>query len=105
MKLYLDDVRPAPSGWELVTDGASLLALINQHGLSNIEAISFDNDLGSGEMEGHQVLTLIEAMVVEKKIKTIPEMTAHSANPVARRRMMVTIERIETFAAQQEMFE
>ena len=94
MKIWFDDVRPAPDGWLWVKDVPDLLAAVEREGLGNIDDISFDNDLGSGKAEGHEALTIIEQAVMEQGIKKVPRMTAHSQNPVARQRMKVIIRRI-----------
>jgi hypothetical protein len=47
MKIYLDDIRPAPDGWELVKSGPEFIAKIQQavkDGVT-IRAIAFDHDL------------------------------------------------------------
>lgn len=98
MRLWLDDVRlpPRDQDWTHVEDAESLLKMVREVGLANIEEISFDNDLGTGKMEGYQALTEIERMVVEDGERKVPVLWPHSANPVAVRRMMVIIDRILT---------
>ena len=94
MKIWLDDVRPAPEGWVWVTDVYALLTLIGTEGLPNIETISFDNDLGTGRLEGHEALSIIEETVMEQGVTKVPDLRPHTANPVARQRMKVIIRRI-----------
>lgn len=61
--------------------------LIN-HG-AEIEMISLDNDLGEFQMEGYKVLDWLESLLI-----AVPfGIHIHSANPVARERMRVIIER------------
>lgn len=106
MRIWLDDVRPTPAhdpGWTPVTTGEELLAIIANVGLDAIDEISFDNDLGTGCMEGHEVLTRIEELVLTGQVTRVPYLAVHSANPVAARRMHIIIERIMTYATQQSL--
>ena len=112
MKLWLDDVRPAPEGyiWVKTVDEA-IYELIRyqkeadfcwQHyilGISDketlerhlkvwcIEEVSCDNDLGEYEVEGYKLLDWLEATGRAYPIHI------HSANPVARQRMQAIIQR------------
>jgi hypothetical protein len=93
MKLFIDDVRSLAKwmredgGWTVARTGEEALALIRAEGLENIEFISFDNDLGSGRMEGYQVLNAVERMIHEESPAKIPNMEVHSFNPVASKTM------------------
>ena len=50
-KIYLDDVRtPIDSSWEVVRDFNQFCAKVQELGLSEIECISFDHDLGPTAM-------------------------------------------------------
>src|SRR3954469_8791038 len=97
MKLFIDDVRALAKwmredgGWTVARTGEEALALIRAEGLENIEFISFDNDLGSGRMEGYQVLNAVERMIHEQSPTKIPNMEVHSFNPVAAKNMWAVI--------------
>ena len=112
MKLWMDDVRPAPDGyvwattvreaiyhicrynresdnsWQMYIDG-----WIDRENLERylatwtIEEISCDNDLGENETEGYKLLDWLEATGRNYPIRI------HSANPVARERMRAIIQR------------
>lgn len=43
-KLFLDDQRPAPPGWDLVKSFDEFVAYFQQHGCPDV--VSFDHDLG-----------------------------------------------------------
>ncbi|MEV6219930.1 cyclic-phosphate processing receiver domain-containing protein [Nocardia sp. NPDC051833] len=49
MKLFVDDERPAPTGWMLVKTAAAALAIINGHRLAGVplSVLSLDHDLGT----------------------------------------------------------
>lgn len=102
MKIFLDDVRPLPKwmreegDWTIARSGEECLALIRRVGLHNVKHISFDNDLGSGRMEGHRVLDAIERMIMdmENELSDFPQMTVHSKNPVAAERMLKAIHQL-----------
>ena len=112
MRLWLDDVRPAPEGYKWVKNVEEaifeitrynresdwfleqyILGYINREDLErynqvwSIEEISCDNDLGENEAEGYKLLNWLEATHCNYPIRI------HSANPVARQRMELIIER------------
>ena len=112
MKLWLDDVRPAPEGYlwvKTVESAISEIARYNREADWNwewyilghtdresferrikvwtIEEISCDNDLGENEAEGYKLLDWLEATGRNYPIRI------HSANPVARERMRAIIQR------------
>ena len=112
MKLWIDDVRPAPEGylWVKTVDEAieKLITFQKEYdqrwklyvlgywdredlekGLNwwRIEEVSCDNDLGVDFVEGYKLLEWLEATGRNYPIRI------HSANPVARERMRAIIER------------
>ena len=112
MKLWMDDVRPAPEGYIWVKTVESAIYEITRynreadwnweqyilgytdretferrHQIWSVEVISCDNDLGENEAEGYKLLDWLEATG-----RNIP-IRIHSANPVARQRMKAIIER------------
>lgn len=90
-KLWLDDVRPAPEGWDWHLSVESMIddmrRLIN-HGAC-IEMISLDNDLGELKLEGYKVLDWLESLMIPVDFG----IHIHSANSVARERMRAIIKR------------
>lgn len=112
MKIWMDDVRPAPDGYTQVygVDGAIYEILRCKKEIDllwkeyivgymkreqfercfavfNIEEVSCDNDLGEGNPEGYKLLDWLEATGYNVPIHI------HSANPVARARMQAIIQR------------
>ncbi len=90
MKLFLDDIREAPEGWEIVRSGEEAIILL---GTNVVEMISLDNDLGSNKMTGYDVTKWIEKQVFENNFIP-PDMVIHSANLVGRKNMLSCIDRI-----------
>jgi hypothetical protein len=91
MKIWLDDERPAPDGWERVYTAAQAIFYLDK-----CLTISLDNDLGEGLTEGYVVMNEIErrAFLGEK----IPdEIYIHTANVCARKRMEQTLANINKY--------
>lgn len=112
MKLWMDDLRQAPSGYtrvylvdeainEIIRCDKEVDFLWKQYILGyierqlfekcikvfTIEEISCDNDLGEGNAEGYKLLDWLEATGRNYPIRI------HSANSVARERMRTIIRR------------
>lgn len=77
MKLWIDDLRPAPDGFVQAwsSDGA-VLHLLARH--AELEEISFDHDLGGDDTTRPVMLWMIENDVWPDRI------FVHTANPVGR---------------------
>jgi hypothetical protein len=58
IRLWLDDVRPAPEGWMLVKTVEEAIEVLVAE---DVEEISLDNDLGGFEREGREVCVWMEA--------------------------------------------
>ena len=112
MKLWIDDVRPAPEGYYWVKTVESAISEIKQHNresdwnwqqyilgyidretferrhqIWSIEVVSCDNDLGENEAEGYKLLDWFEVTGRNYPIHI------HTDNPVARERMRAIIQR------------
>lgn len=110
MRVYLDDVRPAPEGWTLARSYKEAIALLSQ---GNVTVISLDHDLGIietgnvGEIvigredadtkTGYDVACWIEERAAAGKytVLNLPEIVCHSANPVGRKRIEQAITSIK----------
>jgi len=105
MKLWLDDLRPAPDdSWTPVTTPSAAIALLEA---GEVESISFDHDLGfedgteleqPKELSGYQVVLWIEEAVALRRFDP-PEMFVHSANPPGHERLLRGIEAIKRRAS------
>ncbi|MFI5405102.1 MAG: cyclic-phosphate processing receiver domain-containing protein [Nitrososphaerales archaeon] len=93
MKIWLDDIRPAPKGWAWKKNSQEILVTViyNSH---LIEEISFDHDLGEDSLTGYDILNVIEQMVVAGTWEGKLNFHVHSANPVGRRNMQRAIDSI-----------
>lgn len=94
MKLWLDDERPAPAGWVHVKTAKTAIALIAS---GTVAEVSLDHDLGEPEAmvgNGYQVLLAMEEMAAWGHGQSLPTILIHTANPVARNRMVAARESI-----------
>lgn len=90
MKLWIDDVRPAPGGWIWAkTSDAALQIFLN----GDISEISFDHDLG-GDDTSMRVATLIEMRAFSGIAPPIWHI--HSANPVGRNNLKAALEKADS---------
>ena len=93
MKLWIDDVRPAPEGyiWCKSVNKAidKLIDLIN-FGIDDIELIDIDHDAGSYASDGGDYIRLLDWL--EETGRNYP-IRIHSANPVGVQNMRRIIER------------
>lgn len=81
MKMYLDDVRPMPDGFDVAAKSYQEAVRLLATGC--IKFISFDHDLGTKET-GHDLANLIEKAANKGTLEPIL-WEIHSANPVGRK--------------------
>ena len=109
MKLYVDDVRPAPQGWTLATTIAAAQEILAS---GAVEEVSLDHDLGAcaachasgadiGDMQTDDTtfmfwcphaedgLTLVLWMKANQCVPSV--VTIHSRNPRGRQRMLAAL--------------
>lgn len=98
MKVWLDDLRPMPEGYDIhvATADAAIAALKTK----TVTQISLDHDLGD-ETEincgtGYDVAKYIEEAAFFKEIPRL-EVAIHSANPVGRDKMKRAITRADEY--------
>jgi len=97
LKLWLDDVRPAPDGWVHCTTAPAAIALLSAN---DVDEISLDHDLGPDENgTGYDVLLWVERQVARWPHFIVPAIRVHTANPVARRRMLAALRSIRRLAS------
>ncbi|MGH8079724.1 MAG: cyclic-phosphate processing receiver domain-containing protein [Lysobacter sp.] len=91
MRVYLDDERDTPPGWERVYWPDEAIALLQT---GAVLELSLDHDLGDDARgTGYDVVVWIERAVIERGFEP-PRIAVHSANPAARLRMQAGIEAI-----------
>lgn len=88
MKLWLDDIVPAPKGWILFKTAPEMIKFL-QNNKNRVQEISLDHDLGIGYGcgTGYDILTWIELQVNIDDNFVLPKINFHTNNPVAYRRM------------------
>ncbi len=85
IRVWLDDVRPAPEGWKHVTTPEEVIMLMQT---DIVLEMSLDHDLGlTEERTGYKVLVWLEEAVATRAFVPPPKIVIHSANAVGRKRM------------------
>lgn len=105
-RVYLDDCRKAPFGWELVKTAADCIARLEG---GDVSELSLDHDLAfehySGALDsrtGYAVVLWLENRVREDPSFRMPHVTLHTMNPVGRDHMAAGLLRIEEFIRQRD---
>ena len=95
MKLWIDDIRPAPNGYHWVKSVHEAIIHICQmkrpNGDYNIEVIDLDHDAGDYAFMGGDYIKLLDWMEY-KGINNIP-IHIHAMNPVGRQNMQTIIKK------------
>lgn len=92
MKLWMDDIRPAPEGFVLCRSVNETIARIleaERAGIA-IELIDCDHDLGDYAPDGGDGIKLIDYLAERGSFYPI---RLHTMNPVGRGNMQLTIDR------------
>lgn len=96
MKLWLDDVRPAPVGFVWVKTAEEAIAAF---ATGDVTVASLDHDL-EADMTGYDVLAWVEKCVATGAwYGSIPTIYVHSANPPGRLRMELAVKAIHAIGA------
>lgn len=92
MKIWLDDIRPAPDGFVPVHSVNEAIKLIKQAEVDGvmIELISCDHDLGYFAFDGGDGIKLLDWLCERQ---TFYPINLHTANPVGRDNMARLINR------------
>ena len=95
MKLWVDDVRPAPNGYRWAKSVHEAIIHICQmkrpNGTYNVEVIDLDHDAGDYAFMGGDYIKLLDWME-SKDINNIP-IHLHTMNPVGRDNMRAIIKK------------
>lgn len=92
IKIWVDDIRPAPVGYEgtkSVDETIALIEEIENHG-GTIEIIDLDHDLGDYARCGGDAIKILDYLAMRE---TFYPIAIHTANPVGRANMERMIER------------
>ena len=92
MKLWLDDLRPVPYGYEGArsVNEAKQLILEAEHNGIEIEALDLDHDLGDYAYDGGDGIKLLDWLAENELFYPV---RLHTMNPVGRENMMRLVER------------
>ena len=95
MRIWLDDVRPMPVGFDIhIKTAVDAIKLITKE---DVSYCSFDHDLGDEENgTGYDVANFIEEMAYYKIINPI-QWAIHSANPVGRKNIEMAMKNAEKY--------
>ncbi len=102
VKVWLDDIRPAPAGWIRTYWPEEVIELLKT---GDVEEISLDHDLGDHfgrppgidkERTGYDVLTWMEEAVLTDGFVP-PVINIHTANVVAEARMWACVRAMENW--------
>lgn len=86
MRLWLDDLRPAPEGWIWIETVEGAIELIFS---GEVVEASLDHDLGDGQQEGYRLVLYM----AENNLWPKEAISVHSSNPPGSERMCGMIER------------
>ena len=92
MKIWLDDLRSSPKGYEMaksVNEAIRLIEKAEKEG-TEIEIIDLDHDLGDYFTDGGDAIKLLDWLVERG---TLYPVSTHTANPVGRANMERMIKR------------
>ncbi len=86
MKIWLDDLRPAPSGYVVARSVNQAIELIkkNEAKGAEIEVLDLDHDLGDYSIDGGDAIKLLDWLAERG---TFYPVKLHTANPVGRANM------------------
>lgn len=92
VKIWVDDVRPVPTGYEGTKSVDETIALIEQIEAEGgvIELIDLDHDLGDYAQYGGDAIKILDYLAERE---TFYPIAIHTANPVGRANMERMIER------------
>lgn len=90
-RVYLDDERTPPAGWTLVATAQATIELLKS---GEVTHLSLDHDLGEDDVgTGYDVLLWVEEQVVLHGFRP-PQISLHTANISARRKMELAVQKI-----------
>lgn len=92
IKLWIDDVRPAPRGWRRAKTSNEAIDMLCNYDPTEI---SFDHDLG-GNDTSMNIVNMIEKWSSEDRIGRFV-WHIHSANPVGRKNLELALQSCERF--------
>lgn len=111
MKLWIDDLRPAPSGYtHIARNYEQAIALLSNYELQ-WELVSFDHDLADEhynnlldpsqykEKTGYEIAKWVEEEAYHRRIRKF-EWRIHTSNPAGRRRIEAALRNADKYWSQ-----
>lgn len=96
LKVFLDDERKTPEGWYRTFTVEETIALLET---GTVDAVSLDNDLGTGYEEGYKVADWLEEQIITNPEFSPPNfIRIHTQNVKARERMKAACRNIRRYA-------
>lgn len=93
VRLWLDDVRPAPEGWVHVFSVNGAIEVLEAH---PVDMASLDHDLGTHAGNGGDGTALVDWMA-EHEVWPSQGIRVHSYNPIGAKNMLRTIDRYSPY--------
>ena len=92
MKIWLDDLRPAPEGYVVTKSVNEAISVVTGAEEKNIEIelLNIDHDLGDYAVDGGDAIKLLDWLAERE---TFYPIKIHTANPVGRANMERIIDR------------
>lgn len=84
MKLWIDDLRPAPTGWRQAWSTEEAISDLENYG-DEIEVISLDHDAGGQVNYGGDFINVLKWLEFEVHVHhrpAVPAIHIHTGNPV-----------------------
>lgn len=104
MKLFLDDIRPTPVGWQRSETAWETIWFLEHEAVTHL---SLDHDLGDGPAygeppgNGNDVAKWIEEQAVNNNFEQIPKViNCHSSNPKGKSDIRASIKSAIRFGAE-----
>lgn len=104
MKLFLDDVRQTPTGWQKAETAWETIWFLEHEDVTHL---SLDHDLGDGPSysehpgNGNDVAKWIEAQAVKSNFNLIPKfINCHSSNTTGKANIRASIKSAIRFGAE-----
>lgn len=91
MKIWLDDIRPAPEGFvHCRSVNETIRVILTAEGTESITLIDCDHDMGDYARDGGDGIRLLDWLIERE---TFYPIRLHTMNPVGRENMQRTIDR------------
>lgn len=94
MKVFLDDLRPLPDGFDVLVRTPDACEILLRTG--KVTSISLDHDLGEDCKSGYDIACLIENGAVDGWLPRL-QWDVHSANPIGAKRIRAALKSADAY--------